>query len=189
MPIFRQGRGPYALPLAMSGIKLGERLIYVGSGRPAMFGALAAKPGLTGQAAAVGDGEEAAGALRRAAERAGVFVEVAAGTGGLLPHDAATFDVAVLDSTDGTFGASSASDRITRATELARVLRPGGRLLVVETPRSGLGRLFGQGPGDSVYRSEGGAKGALEAAGFRPVRILAEREGFLFTEGIKPGGH
>ena len=34
-------------------------------------------------------------------------------------------------------------------------------------------------------RGVGGVVGALEAAGFRPVRLLAEREGYKFAEGIK----
>ena len=39
--------------------------------------------------------------------------------------------------------------------------------------------------GNEAYESAGGIVGALEAAGFRPVRLLAEREGYKFTEGIK----
>ena len=187
MPLFRQGRGPHALPVAMSGIKLGERFLYFGSGRPAMFAALAAKVGLTGQAAGVAEGEAGADALRQAAVRAGVFVEVAAGGTGLLPHDAGSFDVAVIDSTDGALGAWRPDERAQRLTELARVIRPGGRLLVVEAARRGIARLLGSGAVDADYRASGGALPALTAAGFRPVRLLAEREGFRFTEGIKPG--
>jgi hypothetical protein len=29
--------------------------------------------------------------------------------------------------------------------------------------------------------------GALELSGFRPVRRIAERDGWRFTEGLKPG--
>ena len=29
---------------------------------------------------------------------------------------------------------------------------------------------------------------ALQAAGFRPVRLLTEREGFTFVEGFRPSG-
>ncbi len=187
MPIFRKGRGPNALPVAMSGIKLGERFLYVGSGRPAMFAALAAKVGLTGGAAGFGGSEKAAGALREAAVRAGVLVEVAAGTGGPLPYGEDSFDVAVIDSTDGTLGAQPPDERARQLAELARVIRPGGRLLVVETARRLLARLLGAGSVDPGYRRSGGASSALEAAGFRPVRLLAEREGLRFTEGFKPG--
>jgi len=187
MPLFRQGRGPYALPIAMSGIKLGERFLYVGSGRPAMFAALAAKVGLTGRAAGVGRGEEAAGALQRAAVRAGVLVEVADRAAGPLPYDADSFDVAVVDSTDGALGALRPDDRAQQLVELARMIRPGGRLLVVEATRRFVARLLGSDPTDPDYRRSGGAVPALVAAGFRPVRLLAERAGFRFTEGMKPG--
>lgn len=187
MPLFRKGRGPYALPIAMSGIKLGERFLYVGSGRPGMFAALAAKVGLTGGAAGVGRSQEAADALRQAAVRAGVLVEVAAGSDGPLPYGEASFDVGVIDSTDGDLGALRPDERARQLTELERVIRPGGRLLVVETTRRAIARLLGAGPADPDYRQSGGARSALEAAGFRPVRLLAEREGFRFTEGFKPG--
>jgi ubiquinone/menaquinone biosynthesis C-methylase UbiE len=189
MPLFRRGPGPHALPLAMSGIKLGERFLHVGSGKPAMFAALAARVGLTGRAAAIADGETAAEALRKAAVREGVLVDIAAATAGSLPHDRDSFDLAVIDSTDGAFGTMGPVGRAHRLTELVRVIRPGGRLLVVEAAHRGLRRLLRSMPADADYRSSGGAKPALEAAGFRPVRILAERDGFRFTEGIKPGAH
>jgi hypothetical protein len=38
---------------------------------------------------------------------------------------------------------------------------------------------------DEDYEGRGGVVGALEVAGFRPVRLLADREGYKFAEGIK----
>lgn len=187
MPIFRRGRGPHALLIAMSGIKLGERFLHVGSGRPAMFAALAGKVGLTGRAAAIADDDAAARALSRAAAREGVLVDIAVPAAGLLPHGPESFDLAMLDGTDGAFATMGPAERSRRLTEIARVIRPGGRALVVETAPTGIRRLLGPARADAAYRSSGGAKPALEAAGFRPVRVLAERDGFRFTEGLKPG--
>jgi ubiquinone/menaquinone biosynthesis C-methylase UbiE len=188
MRIFRKGLGPHALPLAMSGVKLGERMLYVGCGRPALFAAVAARTGLTGRACAVVDGSREVEALQRAAARNGVLVEVAPGASGVFPHAADSFDVAVIDGTDGSFGGMTANDRVHRLHEIMRVTRAGGRLLVIERVARGLRALLGTAHDAPDYRSAGGAKAALEEAGFRPARVLAEREHFRFTEGIKPAG-
>jgi SAM-dependent methyltransferase len=186
MRIFRQGLGPHALPLAMSGVKLGERMLYVGGGKPRLFAALAAKAGLTGRACAVAEGSREADALQRAAAREGVLVEIAVGASGAFPHDAESFDVTVIDGTDGSFGSMNANDRAHRLRETVRVMRGGGRLLVIEHVGGGLRALFGGARTAPDYRSAGGAKAALEEAGFRPARVVAEREHLRFTEGIKP---
>jgi hypothetical protein len=39
---------------------------------------------------------------------------------------------------------------------------------------------------DPEYVAGGGTVAALQAAGFKPVRLLADREGYSFTEGMKP---
>ena len=187
MPLFRKGLGPYALPLAMSGVKLGERLLYVGSGTPALFAAMAAKAGLTGRACAIVNGPAEADAVQRAAAREGVLVEIATGAAGAFPYEADSFDVAVIDSSDGALGAMSASDRRRTLRETAHAVRPGARVLVIESVRGALGSLLGATSVDASYRSSDGAKAALEEAGFRPVRLLAERERLRFTEGLKPG--
>ena len=65
---------------------------------------------------------------------------------------------------------------------------PGGRLVVIEAGPAdggGLGGLLGRRRADP-YVEAGGAVPALEAAGFRPVRVLGEREGYRFIEGLKP---
>jgi hypothetical protein len=61
-----------------------------------------------------------------------------------------------------------------------RVLRKGGRIEIVE----GLG---GTGPlAKATVRPAGyDAVTALEAAGYRPVRVLAEVTNFRFVEGLK----
>lgn len=178
MPFFRPGPGPYALALAMTGIRLGERLLHIGSGTPALFGALAAKVGLSGQASGVADAKAGADALERAAADAGALVDVQVAIPAALPHDPESFDLIVVDATAAGIAAVSAWLR-----EAFRVLRAGGRLIVAE--RTGGVRLWGIVQIGSHAGGDSAAK-ALEQQGFRPVRKIAERDGWRFTEGLKP---
>ena len=76
MAFFRPGPGPYALAVVMTGVRLGERLLEIGSGTPDLFGALAVKTGLSGHAAGVDDDRQGAAALTQAGAQAGALVEV-----------------------------------------------------------------------------------------------------------------
>ena len=71
--------------------------------------------------------------------------------------------------------------------EWHRVLRPGGRVMTIEAGAAS--GIKGLAPTAARQRGVRGVwrryVGALEAAGFRPVRMLAEREGYRFAEGIK----
>jgi hypothetical protein len=51
-------------------------------------------------------------------------------------------------------------------------------------PAGGIGSLFA-GRKTETRAPEGALVGLLEAAGFRPVRALGEREGLSFAEGLK----
>ena len=68
--------------------------------------------------------------------------------------------------------------------EAFRVLRAGGRLIVAE--RTGGYRLWGVFELRRSSVSGGAVIRALEINGFRPVRKIAERDGWRFTEGLKP---
>jgi predicted methyltransferase len=182
--VFRRGPGPHALALAMAGVKMGERLLSLGGGTPGMFAALASKVGLTGRAAAIVPTEDAAAALRDAAAREGVLVDVEVQPRSPFTADAASFDVAVIDSTGGYLGSLAPEARVGVLRDLRRLLRPGGRALVVErAPRGGLGALVG-GAGGPRRLGPDGLVAALQAEGFRPARVLAERDGYLFVEGL-----
>jgi ubiquinone/menaquinone biosynthesis C-methylase UbiE len=171
------------LAVSMSGVKLGDRLLVVGCSDPALIAALATKAGLTGRACAVDDDGDSVVEAARVVQREGALIETARSTDGALPFEDASFDVVVLRS---VLPAASKENRATRAAEALRVLRPGGRCMVVDgSTRSGLSALFGGSSGVEQYRAEGGAQAALQASGFAAVRTLAEREGVSFVEGVK----
>jgi len=181
----RRSRGPIDLIVGMAGVKLGERLLQAGAGSPQAFAVLAGKAGLTGRACAVVDAPAAARRLEAAAAEEGVLVEVATAQGGLWPYDAESFDVGVLDG--DALPAAGSWDATGRLQDMRRVLRPGGRLLAVITTGGGLmARLgFAGSAADAATRGRNLAT-ALEVTGFRPVRVLAEREGMIFVEGFRP---
>jgi hypothetical protein len=51
---------------------------------------------------------------------------------------------------------------------------------------AGLSKLFGGGPVSSSFTTSGAANQTLETHGFKLVRTLAERDGLVFVEGVKP---
>jgi hypothetical protein len=108
-----------------------------------------------------------------------VLLELKIARDGDVAFDDAAFDMAVIDDTQGSFANRPAELRATLLANLRRVLRVGGRIEVVE----GLGStgLFARAtPRPSGYD----AVADLQAAGFRPVRVLAEVTSFRFIEGI-----
>lgn len=187
MPIFHKGPDPNALLFAMTGVQMGDRLLQIGCADRTLVAALAARVGLSGQAAVVAFKEEDAERARKAAGQAGVLVDVTIARPSTLGVDAGTIDVAVIDGTGGLLAAMRPEDRVACLQQVYRALRATGRLIVVEAAdRGGLASIFARSSSDPHYRSSGGAVPSLEAEGFRAVRVLAEREGRRFTEGIKP---
>jgi SAM-dependent methyltransferase len=182
---FRRGRGPADLAVDMVGVRLGERLLQAGVSDPRVFAVLAGKAGLTGRACAVVDSREAAARIEAAAAREGVLVEVAVAEGGAWPYEAAAFDVAIIDG-DALLGAEPAA-RLRRLQDVVRVVRPGGRVLAVRHWKVGLaGRLGFIRERTAPSPAAAALIKALEDAGCRPVRLLAEREGLTFAEGFRP---
>jgi ubiquinone/menaquinone biosynthesis C-methylase UbiE len=175
------------LAVAMSGARMGERILQIGVNDPAIAGALAAKAGLSGHAAIAVTSDAAAERARRGAANAAALVDVAVTTLQTLPFAPDEFDVIVVHSADALLASLDAAVRRDALRECHRVLRRGGRILVIEAqaPR-GLKRLVhpGRRP-DPAYDSAGGSTAALEAAGFKAVRLLVAREGFQFFEGLK----
>jgi SAM-dependent methyltransferase len=180
---FRKTQPEEPLPVTMAAVKLGNRFLAVGVRDPALIAVLAAKAGLTGTACAVDADEAAVSKGAAAIERAGALAEVVRAPWGMWPYDAGSFDVAVIRDLLPTL---SSFERSRVASETLRVLRPGGRAVVIEpAPRGGFGAILSRQTMDADYLASGGAARALKDAGFAAVRVLAEVDGTAYVEGIK----
>jgi SAM-dependent methyltransferase len=185
--LFDRGRSQrYALALAMTGVRMGERLLMVVDDAPLAV-QLAAKVGLTGRSVLVVGSEATAARLTAAAVEAGVLLEdIRVARLPALPVDDGAFDAAIVDAGPTFLTALDGPGRSDLARSLARALRPGGRLIVVEgRPKSPFKPIQARPPGLDAFRDAGGAAAVLEAAGFHPVRLLADRNGQRFTEGLR----
>ncbi|HUR35420.1 MAG TPA: methyltransferase domain-containing protein [Vicinamibacterales bacterium] len=179
---FRRKSNPYLLIVGMTGVKMGDRMLQVGCSDGGALAAVAAKVGLSGRAVAIVPDISTAVRARRGAERAGVLVEVDVAPATELPVTDADFDLVVVDGGTGWFAAADASSRTAVIREAIRILKPGGRVLVISAlPPTGLAAWLGRGPGGPAFD----ATPDLEAGGCRFVRVLGEREGLRFAEGLK----
>ena len=175
------------LPVTMTGVRTGERLLQIGIDDPSLVAALAAKTGLNGTAVLLVTSENDAQRGRKAAAKAGTLLDVKVVTPlRNLPFDDEAFDLIVFHSMNGLLASLAPYTRVRCLEESHRILRSGGRIIVIEPePRGGLGGLIRPYPVDAYYGSGGEAVGALKMENFKPVRILADREGYRFTEGLK----
>jgi SAM-dependent methyltransferase len=167
---------------------MGERVLQIGVNDPLLAGTIAAKVGLSGHAAMAVADRAAADRANRGAADAGGLVDVQVTPLDTLPFPEHAFDVVIINSVDGLLARLDDGMRARVLRECHRVVRNGGRVVAIEAgPRAGLAaRLLRSGPPPNQgYEAHGGTAGALQAAGFRPVRLLAEREGFRFVEGLK----
>jgi SAM-dependent methyltransferase len=186
---FVRRRESHTLLVSMTGVKMGDRVAFIGCASGARLAAVAAKVGLSGRAVVVAPDDSSATRARKGAENAGVLVEVEVASPTRAPLEDAAFDLAVVDDTGDLFGAMSPDERARTVREISRIVRPGGRIVFVGTSQAaGLARLLARAPEKPSFAFSGEANKALEANGFGSVRTLAEREGQVFIEGIKPRG-
>ena len=179
----------HSVAIAMTGVNLGDELLHVGCTDSTLLGAIAAKAGLSGRVCAIVSNEADAARARRAAEKTGFLLDLEIGELSRFPFDDATFNVIVIDNQEGVLSAMRPEDRVRVFQETHRTLKPRGRVVVIErAQRGGLGALFkpsASAPADPHYQASGGAVAALQAEGFRAARLLAERGGLSFFEGVR----
>ena len=182
---FRRSRGPIDLAMGMAGVRLGERVLQAGLGNPKLFAKLAGKAGLSGRACVVVDTPAASRPLEEAAAAEGVLIEVVVADGSTWTFKDGAFDVGIVDGNALLRG--SETERQGRLQAVRRAVRPGGRVLVIRCVTPGLAARLGFGPSHAGPSAEASTLlHALEATGFRPARLLAEREGMTFVEGFRP---
>ena len=184
---FAKREAPYPLVVGMTGVKLGDRVLQIGCSNGGPLAAIAAKVGLSGRALALVPDQPSMARAQKAAANLGVLVEVELDAGARLPVDDASFDLVIVDDAGGAFSTKGEDDRVSTIREALRVVRPGGRAMIIgATPPQGLSAILSRGPATPSIALSGEATKALETAGFRGARTLAEREGLVFVEGIRP---
>ncbi|HEY2151096.1 MAG TPA: methyltransferase domain-containing protein [Vicinamibacterales bacterium] len=185
--MFLKPGNPHLLVVGMSGVKMGDRLVQIGCADGARLGAIAGKVGLSGRAVVVVPDAASAARATKGAAAAGVLVEVETAPPTRLPVEDAAFDLAIVDETGGLLATLRPEDRVQAIRELARVLRPGGRVLMIGAePRGGFGALLSRTQSGPPFVASGEATEALQADGFKSARTLAAREGLIFVEAVKP---
>src|SRR5687768_8664997 len=134
MPMFLRktaiGREPLAL--TMTGVRMGERVLQVGAVDARLAALLAAKQGMSGEAAIVTADAASADRVRAAAAEKGALVDVQAVPLDALPFAEQSFDAVVLHGAASVLAALDAIARTRALAAMRRVLRSGGRLVALE---------------------------------------------------------
>jgi ubiquinone/menaquinone biosynthesis C-methylase UbiE len=186
-PGFARRADSHRLSVSMTGVKMGDSVVFIGCANGDRLAAAAAKVGLSGRAVAIVPDDPAAERARKGAAKLGVLLDVDTAPPTRLPVADASADLVVVDDTERLLDDMPAGHRPAFVREIVRVLRGGGRVVVIgAAPRSGIGALLNRAPAERLFTASGAVNAALVADGFRSVRTLAEREGLVFVEGIKP---
>jgi hypothetical protein len=165
------GRTMDPLQVSMTGVRMGEKFLLIGCHDRALLSGLAAKVGLSGTAAVAAFDAEQAKRAGAVGAKIGALVETQHVNGRALPFDSDQFDMVVVDDTSGAFGAMEQGARLDYLRDAKRAVRQGGRIEAVEGVKT-------RAAGYDVLSD-------LAAAGFKPVRVLAERDGIRFVEGLR----
>jgi ubiquinone/menaquinone biosynthesis C-methylase UbiE len=173
--LLRGDAGRYDLIVSMVGPKVGDRLLQLGGGDGRLLGALGAKTGLSGTLVAVESGPATAAKVQEEATKAGVLAEVVTATDA-PPYEPGSFDIVVIP-----FPADEAVGLSQHLRDAFRVLRDGGRVIIVNRAGRGHTRQSAEASGGPTPPMVS----ALQEHGFRAARLLAERDGLRFYEGVK----
>jgi len=166
--------------LQMIGPKAGDRVLLVGARDAGLAARVAAATGLNGSATVLLADESRRAEMDAAAGREGALIEIVTAPAERLPFDAGSLDLVVIDN-----AADDAAARQEVAAEALRVVRPGGRVIVVSgAKRVGLLRSFVPGPSSPTPGSPA-IVSLLTRSGARAVRVLATLEGRTFVEGAR----
>jgi SAM-dependent methyltransferase len=181
MALFRNARPQEPLIVSITGVRMGQRIVGVIGNYAGPFLDMAARVGITGGAYALTTDPDAVSRVQAAALEHGVLVD--AGPMVLpLPLADGSFDLALVDERTARAGAPATS--VALLTELRRVLRPGGRIILsVPAPASALAGLFGL---TSKAPDVQPLLDVLGDAGFMAARLLASRGGVGYVEAARP---
>jgi SAM-dependent methyltransferase len=174
------GREPLAV--AMSSVRLGERVVQIGVNDARVVRAIGEKVGLTGLSTIVVPNESAAARVRSALGEGLTVADIRIVPLDHLPFDQAVYDAVIVHNAEGLMTALEPAVRDRTVQEWLRVLRPGGRVIVLDPGSpTGLRALLGargsHGSHDTLH--------TLQASGFTAVRVLGDRQGYRFIEGLK----
>ena len=172
--LMRKGRGGSMDPLhvSMTGVRMGERFLQIGVHDKALLAGLAAKVGLSGTSAVAALDEGDAKRARAIGAKVGALIEIYdIDKGRAWPIENDHFDMIVVDDTADGFAGLDASTRQACFRNALGAVRRGGRIEVIA-------RLKSDASGFDPTSE-------LSAAGFKPVRVLAERDRYRFVEGLK----
>lgn len=183
LTLFTRRADAYALVVGMTSVKLGEQVAQLGCSDGALLGAVAKRVGLSGHFVAYVPDQASAERARRGAADAGVLVDVEAAPAARVPADRDMFDIVLIDDTGWYLSGMSPERGGEILREALRILRPGGRLMVIGAAGAeGLGRWLMAGR----RRRSVDHEDSLQANGFALVRRLAERDGYIFIEALRP---
>jgi hypothetical protein len=158
------------LQVAMTGVRMGERFLQIGCHDKALLAGLAAKVGLSGTAMVAALDSSESQLAESIARKVGALIEVKPiEEGGPWPFEQSAFDLIVVDDTADDFWAFD--DRLAVLRYALSSCRPGGRIEVITNVTT---------PHEKVDFVQ-----LLSNAGFKPVRILAERGRLRFVEGLR----
>jgi ubiquinone/menaquinone biosynthesis C-methylase UbiE len=184
--MFKWFRAPAIDPLSvsMTGAKLGDRVLVIGCSDPSLIAALAAKTGLSGRTCAVDASPDRASEAGRIALKEGALVETSSAPLHALTFESGSFDLVVVRD-----ALPDSESRVPIFQEAWRILRPGGRCMVLDTigHAGGFAALLGARPKatKASSASSDATIDALRGIGFVAVRMLAERDGVRFVEAVK----